>query len=78
MMKEVYLTELQRKCYEMYVVEQMTQFEIAIKLFGDKKKQPIISNVLKSVSQKLGIQLTKQFHKGIKMERCLIEVNDEP
>ena len=73
-MVKVFLTELQKKVYDMYVTEGLNQYEIAEKIYGDKKKQGLVSKSVKGIGKKLGIDLARCFPKNKRLKLYDIEL----
>lgn len=73
-MVKVLLTPIQKEIVDLYVKEGLTQEEIAIKVYGTKHKQGMVSKHLISVSKRLGINLTTRYSKNGNYQEYDIEV----
>jgi len=70
----VRLTSLQAEVFQLYVVENMKQADIAIKIYGDKRRQSDISKSLRLISKKLKVNLTERFSKKTGQDNYWVSV----
>jgi len=62
-MVEIYLTAKQKQVYEMYVLQGMNQEAISLAIYGNKTRMGDVSLILKAISKKVGINLSKVYRK---------------
>jgi len=58
---KVYLTELQKRIIDLYCNQRLTQQQVAYKIWGKIDRQPCVSKVLRELSAKTGIPVTKLY-----------------
>jgi hypothetical protein len=77
---EVYFTALQKQIYDLWVGTSLTQEQIAVQLYGDKKHQGRISKSLKLISRKIGTDIVSKYPlRGRKQTliKCNVELEND-
>ena len=73
---KIYLTEKQKQVYDLYVIEGLNQKQIAEKIYGDSKRQGEVSNIMKHLSKKLGVDLIKAYPKRKDLQLYEVKIPD--
>ena len=60
---KVRMTPLQKKVFDMYVLDELSVVQISEKIYGSKTRSGDISIILRAVSKKVGVPLTTRFRK---------------